>query len=59
LGFALSFPTQPGHSYLVYYKNDLGDANWQPLTMVAGDGTVKIVHDATGGAKRFYRVSVE
>jgi hypothetical protein len=56
---ALSFPTQAGFSYTVLYKNSLADAAWKALTIVAGDGTTKVVPDATGGAQRFYKLMVQ
>lgn len=56
----LSFPTQSGYSYTVYYKNNLTDANWTPLGgSVAGDGTVKAVNDSASGSSRFYRLTIQ
>jgi hypothetical protein len=56
----LSFPTQAGYSYTVYYKNTLTDPNWTPLGgAVSGDGTVKTVTDGTAGSSRFYRLSIQ
>jgi hypothetical protein len=56
---ALSFPTQAGFTYTVYYKNDLSDATWSTLTSLPGDGSVKTVNDGITGSKRFYRVGVQ
>jgi hypothetical protein len=52
----LSFPTQPGINYRVFYQTNLA-GNWNLLTTVAGDGTVKTVSDPTTGARRFYKVT--
>ena len=52
----LSFPTQGATSYQVLYKNNLTDANWQLLTTVNGDGSVKTVSDPLGST-RLYRVN--
>jgi hypothetical protein len=52
----LSFLTQGATSYQVLYKDNLTDANWQLLTTVTGDGSVKSISDSVG-APRFYRVN--
>ncbi len=52
----LSFPTQTGLNYRVFYRDDLTNGNWTLLTTVPGDGTTKSVTDAAGAAKRFYEV---
>jgi len=55
----LSFPTQAATSYQILYKNDLNDANWQVLTTINGDGTVKSYSDPIGAGKRFYVVNTQ
>ena len=55
----LSFPTVSGANYKVYYKNDLTDADWTLLTMVAGDGSTKSISDPAVAAKRFYRLLIQ
>ncbi|MFO1514753.1 MAG: glycoside hydrolase family 16 protein, partial [Verrucomicrobiota bacterium] len=54
----ISFPTQPGVSYQVLYKNQLGDPNWTPVQTIAGDGSAKSVSYATSTPVRFYTVQV-
>jgi hypothetical protein len=53
---AVSFPTQAGVNYRVFYRDDLSTGNWTLLTSVLGDGTVKSVNDPSSGARRFYKV---
>jgi hypothetical protein len=55
----LSFPTQTGFNYTVYYKNALTDANWLPLITVPGSGAVTNVTDAPGITSRFYRLGIQ
>ena len=55
----LSFATQIGVNYRVLFKNSLGDTNWQMLSTMTGDGSVKIVSDSLGTGHRFYLVSTE
>jgi hypothetical protein len=56
-GFHVSIPTQSGRIYRLEYKDSLADANWIPLPLVAGNGGVKILTDATPtGMQRVYRV---
>jgi uncharacterized delta-60 repeat protein len=58
--FSVSVATVAGKSYVLEYKNSLGDPNWSSLPGVTGDGTVKTLTDATAtGPRRFYRVHVE
>jgi len=52
----LSFQTESGFSYLVVYKDELGDAFWKLLTIVLGDGTDKIILDPVFKTQRFYKV---
>jgi hypothetical protein len=55
----IQFPTQSGFSYTVLYSGSLNPANWQTLTTISGDGTVKTAPDTMGSSPRFYRVSVQ
>lgn len=52
----ISFPTQAGATYRVFYRTDLGTGNWVLLTSLLGDGTVKSVTDPSTAARRFYKV---
>jgi hypothetical protein len=54
-GAALSFPTQAGKTYQVFYRTSLNSGDWALLTTVVGDGTTKTVNDNSGGT-RFYKV---
>lgn len=53
----ISFPTQAGVIYRVFYRDNLATGNWPLLTSVLGDGTVKTVSDPATSAGRFYRVT--
>jgi len=53
----ISFPTQNGVSYRIFYRDDLTSGNWTLLTSVVGDGTTKSVSDPTTASKRFYKVT--
>lgn len=52
----VSFPTQPGVVYRVFYRTDLTTGNWTLLTSVLGDGTVKSASDSSSDRQRFYKV---
>jgi hypothetical protein len=52
----ISFPTQAGAVYRVFYRNDLNAGSWTLLTTVPGDGTVKSASDPSTAANRFYKV---
>ncbi|MBI3853776.1 MAG: hypothetical protein HY298_26335 [Verrucomicrobia bacterium] len=52
----ISFPTQAGVVYRVFYRNDLNTGNWTILTTVLGDGTIKSASDPSTPSKRFYKV---
>ena len=52
----ISFPTQTGATYRVFYRTDLAAGNWVLLSSVLGDGSVKSVTDASTGTRRFYKV---
>jgi hypothetical protein len=54
----ISFPTQLGGNYRVFYRTNLTVGYWTLLTSVLGDGTVKSATDSTiGGNQRFYEVT--
>jgi len=59
----LSFPTENGHTYTMYYKDSLGDANWTLLpgggNPVTGNGAVQSVTDNLGSSQRFYRMEIQ
>jgi hypothetical protein len=52
----ISFPTQAGVSYRVFYRDDLTSGSWFLLTNILGDGTTKTVSDPANGVRRFYKV---
>jgi hypothetical protein len=55
---AVSFQTQAGSSYRVFYRTDLSTGSWALLNTVLGDGTVKSVSDSSAaGNHRFYKVT--
>jgi hypothetical protein len=54
----LSFPSQTGVAYRVFYRTNLTAGNWTLLTSVVGNGAVKSVSDPSTGTSRFYKVTV-
>jgi hypothetical protein len=56
---SFQFTSQDKFTHVVQFKNSLDDANWQTLTTIPGDGSVKTVTDSTGGTQRIYRVSTQ
>ena len=50
------FSTETGQTYTVEYADTLPSSNWQTLTTLTGDGTVKTVSDPASQLSRFYRV---
>ena len=52
----ISFPTQSGVIYRVFYRDNLNAGNWTLLTNVIGDGTVKTASDLATATGRFYQV---
>jgi hypothetical protein len=52
----ISFPTQQGSLYRVFYRTNLVSGNWTLLTTVLGDGTTKSASDSTTASQRFYKV---
>jgi hypothetical protein len=56
----LSFPTQAGFTYTVYYKNNLTDPTWTQLgAPVLGDGSIMSVLDGISESHRFYRLTIQ
>jgi hypothetical protein len=53
----LSFPTQTGADYRVFYKTNLTNGAWTLLTTVLGNGGVQSVLDPATGRSRFYKVT--
>ncbi len=52
----ISFPTQSGVIYRVFYRDNVNAGNWDLLTTVIGDGTVKTASDLATSTGRFYKV---
>jgi hypothetical protein len=52
----LSFPSQAGVVYRVFYRTNLASGNWTLLSTLLGNGAVTSVSDAAASAARFYRV---
>ena len=52
----ISFPTQTGATYRVFYRTDLATGNWVLLASVLGNGSVKSASDPATQARRFYKV---
>jgi hypothetical protein len=53
----LSFPSQAGVAYRVFYRTNLIAGNWALLTTVVGTGAVTPVSDPSTGTSRFYKVT--
>ena len=53
----LSFPSQAGVNYRVFYRTNLTAGNWTVLTTALGNGTFNSVSDPATGTSRFYKVS--
>ncbi len=52
------FPTFPGKTYAIEYKDFLEDPEWLPLQTVAGDGsTHSITNSIPATSQRFYRLN--
>jgi hypothetical protein len=54
---SISFPTQAGATYRVFYRANLTTGNWILLATMLGDGTVKSVSDPQTGSQRFYKMT--
>jgi hypothetical protein len=59
----LSFQTQAGFHYTIYYKNNLTDPTWTILPVagnpVVGNGAIESVSDTLGQGHRFYLLGVQ
>ncbi|HZM03595.1 MAG TPA: hypothetical protein VFC44_11350 [Candidatus Saccharimonadales bacterium] len=53
---SISFPTQSGVAYRVFYRSDLSSGSWNLLTNVLGNGSVESVSVAPGAGARYYMV---
>ena len=53
----ISFPTQNGAAYRVFYRTNLISGNWILLTTGLGNGAVNTVSDPISGSARFYKVT--
>ncbi len=54
---ALSFPTQNGVNYRVFYRTNLTTGTWNLLGAVLGNGATTSVNDPAVGNSRFYKVT--
>jgi hypothetical protein len=55
-----NFLTELGKTHTVQYKTSLTNSTWQTLVVVAGNGSVTNIVDATAtNASRYYRVSTQ
>jgi hypothetical protein len=54
---SISFPTQLGSTYRVFYRSDLSTGSWTLLGTVIGDGNQKSITDSLVANQRFYRVT--
>lgn len=55
--FVFSFQSEPGNTYTVQYVTSLPPVNWQTLTTLIGDGTVKSVTNGPSGSPlQFFRL---
>jgi hypothetical protein len=52
----ISFPTQNGVVYRVFYRNSLSSGNWNLLTSVLGNGAVEPVSVPVTGTAQFFKV---
>ncbi|PWU10595.1 MAG: hypothetical protein C5B50_25345 [Verrucomicrobia bacterium] len=53
----ISFPTQAGVNYRVFYSSNLIVDTWTLLATVQGNGAVQSVLDSTATAPRYYKVT--
>lgn len=56
---SIKFQTLNSHNYTVLYSTNLNSPNWQTLTNLSGDGTVKTATDTASQPLRFYRVQAQ
>ena len=53
----ISFPSQAGVNYRVFYRTNLASGGWTLLSSVTGTGSTVSVTDPTPAAGRFYKVT--
>ena len=53
----IGFDTIPGRSYRLYYKTNIDDPTWLPLSApILATGASLTIEDSIGSAKRFYKI---
>ncbi len=52
----ISFPTQSGVIYRVFYRDALTTGTWTLLNTVLGDGAIKAVTNAASATQRYFKV---
>lgn len=58
--FQFTFPTVPGFTYVVQFKDELNEPEWQPWQTNVGDGLLKtVIVPATSPPERYFRLRVE
>jgi hypothetical protein len=58
--FAFDIQTVAGVSYLLQYKNNLTDVNWQSdSSIIVGDGSMETFNEQVASAGRYYRLCVK
>jgi hypothetical protein len=58
--FLLTFPTEPGPTYVVEYKDTLDDPTWQTGPSFAGTGQpITVTNSAPTAVTRFYRIHLQ
>jgi hypothetical protein len=53
----ISFPTQLGASYRVFWTGSLTSGTWSLLTTIPGTGTMQSASDPATGSQRYYKVT--
>jgi hypothetical protein len=58
--FTFTFETVLGKTYLIEFKDSVGDSSWQTLQSVPGDGISKtITNSISTTSQRFFRLNVQ
>lgn len=58
--FQFSFPTTTGRTYVVEFKNNLAEPDWQTWQTISGDGQLKTVTiPTTDQPERYFRLRVQ
>ncbi len=52
----ISFRTTSGLTNVVQFTDSLNPANWQTLTNIVGDGSIRSVTNGSASTQRYYRV---